>query len=81
MKICKPGQKMVSRMLMGKEIILKLETILILLLDLIQICTTASADKKRRSKCGMFPVCLVSLTFKIYVQLKLSGGHHQGEDI
>ena len=37
MKICKPGQKMESRMLMGKEIILKLETILILLLDLIQI--------------------------------------------
>ena len=37
MKICKPGQKMELRMLMGKEIILKLETILILLLDLIQI--------------------------------------------
>ena len=43
--------------------------------------TTASTDKKRRFKCGMFPVCLVSSTFKIYVQLKLSGGHHQGEDI
>ena len=37
MKICKPGLKMELRLLMGKEIILKLETILILLLDMIQI--------------------------------------------
>ena len=36
MYICKPGQKMELTMLMGKEIILILETILILLLDLIQ---------------------------------------------
>ena len=36
MYICKPGQKMESMMLMGKEIILILKTILILLLDLIQ---------------------------------------------